>query len=43
MKFSLKLLGKGKNGETGINVNKNRDKKDKETKIESANSKAGGY
>lgn len=42
MKFnSLKLLGKAKNGETGVNVNKKRDKKDKETKFESANTKAG--
>lgn len=42
MKFnSLKLLSKSKNGETGINVNKNRDRKDKETKFESANTKAG--
>lgn len=42
MKFnSLKLLGKAKNGETGVNVNKKRDRKDKETKFESANIKAG--
>lgn len=42
MKFnSLKLLGKAKNRETGVNVNKKRDRKDKETKFESANTKAG--